>query len=158
MPRPVPHERNMGPLPPPPLILLLWIRLCTSANKMEIIPHSLLAGVILPRALRSCRPQASKAPKSVGRPGTLPTNHPPLWRSHEFTMYCLTNVSPLGEFLPQCQWACIWPTHQHCRAFLDALCRSFNRVISMSPLGILSLRRCEECGYTAISVICASRT
>ena len=75
-----------GPMPPPHLVL--WFRHCASDNQIEIIPHS------LPCALRSCKPQASKAPKSVGRPVTLPTNHPPLWRSHEFTVNSLMSVSP----------------------------------------------------------------
>ena len=78
-----PGERNASPP--------LWIRYCSSTNKIEIILHSLRSGVIPPCVLSSCRqPHPSKAAKSVGCPGAPPPPpppppQPPLGRSRGFT-------------------------------------------------------------------------
>ena len=137
-----PGERH-GPLPPTPPPHPLDPPLHQRQQNRNNSPfsarrsHSALCS-------RSCKPQASKMHKSVGSPGTLPTNPPPHGAHTSLGCTSSRTCLPLGEFLPQ--WACIWPMHQHCCAFLGPMSRPFNRLISMSPLGILSLRSCEECG------------
>ena len=140
VPRLVPQGRGMEPCPPP----FLWTRHCTSDNIIKKIP---ILCVPEPFCLMPLGTVNFMHQRRTNRLDAQATSRQITFRYGAHTNLRCTPPRAcflLGKFIPQ--WACIWPAHQHCCAFLDSMCRPFNLVTSASPLGILFLRCSEEFG------------